>query len=334
MPKLQKEFNDFHDSIKLGTYEENITLREKRDMLIDELKNGLKDEKVPDTNKSLTFSTFGQGSYAMNTGIYPPNNDYDIDVGIVFDITNNEFGPVKLKKLIRDKLTRSNRTIQIRRPCITVKYEDGYHVDLAVYANNSGDYHIAWAKEFSSDNSWEKSEPKKLINWVNNISSDTNQKAQYRRCVRYLKAWKENQFSTNGNAKPPSIGLTIQARYSFSNQADNDLDALIGIVSYIRNSFFDIHHEETNTMKKSIIANLPVAPFSDVYQKMTLIQTNFFYAKIDGMLEALKTARDEEDAHKASNVLRKVFGDEFPLVEKVTARTSVVVPFITTGNNA
>ena len=285
MPKMQKEFSDFHDSIKLGTYDENRTLREKRDILIDELKNGLKDEKIPGTNKSLTFLPFGQGSYAMNTGINPPDNDYDIDVGIVFDINNNEYDPVKLKKLIRDKLTRSNRTIQIRRPCITVKYADGYHVDLAVYADNLGDYHIAWGKEFSSDNSWEKSEPKKLIDWVNNISSDTKQRAQYRRCVRYLKAWKENQFSTNGNAMPPSIGLTIQAGYGFSYHADNDLDTLIGIVNEIRNSFFDKFHEETSTMKKSIMARLPVAPYSDIYQKMTLIQTNFFYDKIDEMLE-------------------------------------------------
>ena len=65
MPKLQKEFSALHDSIKLGTYEENKTLQEKRDMLLNELKSGLKDEKVPDTDKSLTFTSFGQGSYAM-----------------------------------------------------------------------------------------------------------------------------------------------------------------------------------------------------------------------------------------------------------------------------
>jgi hypothetical protein len=205
---------------------------------------------------------------------------------------------------------------------------------LAVYAYNSSSYHIAWGREFSSNSSWEKSEPKELIDWVNNISSDANQKAQYRRCVRYLKAWKEKQFSTTGNAMPPSIGLTIQARSGFSYYADNDLDTLIGIVNYIHGSFFDKYHEETNSMKKSINAKLPVAPYSDVYQKMTLIQTNFFYEKIDGMLEALKTACDEDDAHKASKILRKVFGDKFPLVEKEKARVSTVVPYITTGNNA
>ena len=170
---------------------------------------------------------------------------------------------------------------------------------MAVYADNSGNYHIAWGKEFSSDNSWEISDPKGLINWVNNISSDTNEKIQYRRCVRYLKAWKEKHFTSGGNAMPPSIGLTIQAGRGFSYIADNDLDALIGIVSYIHDRFFDKLHKETGTTKKSIITDLPVAPYSDVYRKMTLIQTDFFYDKIDGMLEALKIARDEEDAHES-----------------------------------
>ena len=33
MPALQSQFQEFHDTIKLGTYDENETLREKRDLL-------------------------------------------------------------------------------------------------------------------------------------------------------------------------------------------------------------------------------------------------------------------------------------------------------------
>ena len=39
MANLQKQFLEFHDAIKLGTYEENGFLREKRDLIIDKLKN-------------------------------------------------------------------------------------------------------------------------------------------------------------------------------------------------------------------------------------------------------------------------------------------------------
>ena len=334
MPKLQEEFIDFHNIIKLGTYEENQTLREKRDLLIDELVKGLKDEKIPNTDRSLTFSKFDQGSYAMHTGIIPPNNDYDIDVGVVFNIKNDEYGSVNLKKIIRDKLTRNNRTVSIRQPCITVKYAGGYHVDLAVYADNSNNYHLAWGKEFSLTPSWEKSEPKKLIEWVKNISLDANKSLQYRRCVRCLKAWKEKHYSADGNAMPPSIGITIQAGEGFSYEDGNDIESLIKIATYIRDSFFDKFHEESGSVKKAIKAHLPVEPYGDVYEKMTLTQTNIFYDKIDGLLEALETARDEDDAHTASKILQKVFGDKFPLVEKEEARVSKTKPRITTGNNA
>ncbi|OQY49647.1 MAG: hypothetical protein B6230_07780 [Desulfobacteraceae bacterium 4572_89] len=176
MPNLQNEFIDFHDVIKLGTYKEEKVLRDKREILIKELKKGLKDEKIPGTDRKLIFSNFGQGSYAMHTGIIPPDNDYDIDVGVIFDIINQEYGSVKLKKMIRDTLTQHNRTVVIRRPCVTVKYSDGYHVDLAVYASNSDDYHIAWGKENAADPTWEKSKPKELIKWVKDISDDADKR--------------------------------------------------------------------------------------------------------------------------------------------------------------
>lgn len=71
-------------------------------MLIDELTEALKDEKIPGTDNPLIFNKFDQGSYAMNTGIKPKEDDYDIDVGIIiFDITNDDSN--KLKKLVCDK---------------------------------------------------------------------------------------------------------------------------------------------------------------------------------------------------------------------------------------
>lgn len=210
MSLLQKEILDFHDDIKLGTYDENETLRKKRDMLIDELKKELKDEKVSNSDKKLTFTKFDQGSYAMNTGIKPINDDYDIDVGVIFDITNDEYESSKLKKLIYDKLDKQhNRTVEYNKPCITVPYSDGYHVDLAIYAKNNEENHIAWGKKHAEDQCWYRSEPKKLKDWITEWSSDKDELLQYRRCVRYIKKWKEKAFNANGNEAPPSIGLTI-----------------------------------------------------------------------------------------------------------------------------
>ena len=56
MADIQKAFIDYHDQIKLGTYDENKALRDKRDLLINGLKESLRDEKIPNTEKKLTFS--------------------------------------------------------------------------------------------------------------------------------------------------------------------------------------------------------------------------------------------------------------------------------------
>jgi hypothetical protein len=330
--KLQSEFNKFHETIKLKQYEENEDLREKRDLLLDELKDKIKDEKVPGTDKKLTFRSINQGSYAMNTGIKPQNDDYDIDVGVIFDVTNDEYKSSDLKKLVRDKLNKWNRTVNYNRPCITVEYlSEDYHVDLAVYSENNDDIHIAWGKESSSEKIWYKSEPEKLTKWVAKVSSDADESAQFRRCVRYLKKWKEKHFTSNGNGAPPSIGLTIQARNAYRKNS-SDIDTLMTMVNYIKDSFTNVYDEDTYKYIKSIVVCLPVEPFKNVYYKMSLIQQNNFYEKIDALQEVLVSAAQEESEHKASKLLRKAFGDEFPFVEDI--KESKKKPYVTTGNSA
>lgn len=335
MANLQKEFEKFHEDIKLKKYDENADLRNKRDLLLDILRDEIKDEKIPGTKTKLTFRSINQGSYAMNTGIRPKNNDYDIDVGIIFNVENNQYDSATLKKLVRDKLNKGNRTVKYQRPCITVDYiSEAYHVDLAIYSENNDDIHIAWGKESSEEKVWYKAEPEELTAWVANVSTNLDKATQFRRCVRYLKKWKEKHFSSGGNYAPPSIGLTIQARESFSLIlcGSTDLDALITIVGNIKNSFNTQYDSTTSEWKKKIMVCLPVKPFKNVYYKMTLAQQNNFYEKIVALEEALIKAKNEDSEYETSKILRKIFGDEFPLLENI--KESRIAPVIITGNNA
>jgi len=328
MATLQKEFKEFHSKIKLGTYKENKKLRDKRDLLINELREKLAGEKVPDSDKSLTFKKFDQGSYAMNTGIKPKDDDYDIDVGVIFDITNDEYDSHKLKKLVHRKLdSQENRTVDFNTPCITVRYSDGYHVDLAIYSDNNDDCHIAWGREHAKKNrEWYKSEPEELKQWVADVSDDAKEAEQFRRCVRYLKNWKSKKFSSDGNVAPPSIGLTIQARNGFQYHGENDLEALIHIVSKMKKDF-----SGGLIFERSISVPLPVAPHKNVYYKMTSNQIDKFYEKLEALLEVLETVRDEDSDYEASKLLRKVF-DGFPPIED--SKVSNTAPIVLTGNNA
>ncbi|MFX4219158.1 nucleotidyltransferase [Aliarcobacter butzleri] len=329
---LQKEFEDFHAQIKLGTYEENSTLRDKRDLLISELETKLEDEKIPGTDKKLTFSKLDQGSYAMNTGIKPIDDDFDIDVGVIFNITNEEYDSGKLKKLVFDKLNSHNkRSVKYNRPCVTVEYKDGYHVDLAIYSKNNDDIHIAWGKENSQEKCWYKSEPKKLTQWVSDVSSDAEESKQFRRSVRFLKKWKEKKFVSDGNAAPASIGLTIQARNHFKYFEGSYLNALIHIVNGMKRDFYN----NTQTQMMNIVICLPVEPYKNVYYKMSEPQQNNFSEQVDALLEALISAKEHSSRKEACKILRKIFGVEFPLSDDDDAtENSKALPFVTTGNNA
>ena len=335
MGKLQKEFSEFHDNIKMGTFDENKVLRDKRDLLVSELTKSLEDEVIPGTEKKLTLTKFDQGSYAMNTGITPKDEDYDIDVGIIFDITNDDYDSKKLKKLVYkvlDKVTK--RKVSYNRPCITVEYSDGYHVDLAIYADNGTDTHIAWGKEFSDEHVWYKSAPKELIQWVADTSAITKESEQFRRCVKALKKWKEKVFTSNGNAAPPSIGITIQARNAFSYNEDNDLETLTGIVRVMKQSFsskVEFIDGKINTFQ-NIEVKLPVAPYKDVYYKMTSKQKDNYFDRLDALLEALEAALAEGSDHEACKIIRKAFGTDFPLAED--SKATATAPYITTGQNA
>lgn len=84
MADLQTQFLGFHSAIRLGTYEENSFLRDKRDLIIEQLKSRLKEKK--DEGYPQYERSFNQGSYALNTGIKPiRDGDYDIDVGVLLD---------------------------------------------------------------------------------------------------------------------------------------------------------------------------------------------------------------------------------------------------------
>ena len=115
MPAVQKQFEDFHKAICLDDDDEKATLREKRETIIKALRANLGDD-VP------AFTNFNQGSYSMHTGVVPLDGNFDIDVGLIFDCNQDKYpDPVVLKKKVRDAIDTNFRTVEIRRPCVTVK---------------------------------------------------------------------------------------------------------------------------------------------------------------------------------------------------------------------
>lgn len=336
MPAVQKQFEEFHDAIKLDEDDEKAKLREKRETLIDALKANLPDD-VP------AFSFFNQGSYSMSTGVMPLDGNYDIDVGLVFDCLKDRYpDPATLKKKVRDALDTHGRTVLIRRSCVTVNYlrngSPEYHVDLAIYAKRGDDLlDLAKGKEKSAAEHrvWEISDPKKLKKDICEAFSDAKDLAQYRRCIRYIKRWRDVQFR-NGGA-PLSIALTIAAKMWFKPKFETsgkpaDLLALLDWVNNILNNFVGTSTSEG--YHKRLRVDLPVSPYSNLMEDMTKLPMETFQEKLESLRDALDAAYDEDLPEDACNLLKKQLGEEFKVPEKSQTAKAAVAPVISTGNSA
>lgn len=320
---LQKEFLEFHDNIKLD--DENDILREKRDILLSKLSRNISDA-------AASYTHFHQGSYAMGTGVKPEAGDYDIDVGLKFQIRKNDYpDPVEVKEWVRDALEGHTKSVVIRRSCVTVTYqengEDSYHVDFAIYASNNpdGKLYLAKGKESSSQDNrfWEVSHPQELVSKIKEKFSDSKDAAQFRRCIRYLKWWKNHNFSTTGNSAPTGIALTILAYKYFTVKKNvdyitntseyDDFAALKALVRAIKNAFILTYDSESGDYLHSIELSLIVEPWNNLFEKMTAKQMNDFYEKITSMDAILEEASQEEKRNKACEKIQRIFGNDFPI---------------------
>lgn len=335
MPAVQKQFDQFHDNIKLEQDNEQARLREKRDLLLKTLRANLPAD-VP------AFEEFHQGSYSMKTGVLPRDGNYDIDVGLVFNCKRDKYpDPVELKKKVRDALDNNGRTVRIRRPCVTVNYmRDGevdYHVDLAIYAKrDDGLLDIAKGKEYSATEHrvWEVSDPKELTTVICTRFKD-EELAQYRRCIRYSKRWRDNKFS-NGGA-PLSIALTVAAyRWFRPQQTTNgtfiDLLAMRDWVNMTLGQFETVWTDEGIHERLKVV--LPVTPNVDLMEWMTRTQMESFKFALEDLRDTLVNAYEEALPEVACQLLVTQFGDEFPVPPKSATAKTVGAPFVHTGSSA
>lgn len=336
MPAVQKQFEEFHSRIKLDEDDEKANLRGKRETLLKALKNNLE-------NDAPAFEHFNQGSYAMHTGVVPLDGNYDIDVGLLFDCHPNQYpDPVELKKKVYKALNSSGRTVVIRRPCVTVNYmQEGniaYHVDLAIYAKRNVDVmDLAKGKENTEAHLrvWEQSDPKNLTNLICTRFSTTNELAQYRRCIRYIKRWRDIHFRHGG--APLSIALTVSAMSLFNPRFETsgkptDLLALLGWVKAMLSSFQDVHTDGDVQQRLQVL--LPVTPHNDLMESMTDTQMAMFKEKLENLRNTLSNAYDDELPEMACIRLNKLFGNDFEVPDKAQTAKAVAAPVVSSGNSA
>jgi hypothetical protein len=287
----QTDMLRFHRNIKLDNYDENQTLREKRDIVLQRLRD-----------RGLRFDFFNQGSYAMGTGVLPIDGDFDIDVGLNIRLpAGSSVTPTQLKRFVFDAAQWPNQIVEWRRNCIRVQWvrqgEAMYHVDLACYLETSGGLLRAVGKEHSQANlvEWDACDPKALIAMLSNLPTP-EANAQRRRVIRALKRWKDVNFQATGNARPPGVAITALVLQHFQplpyasateGQMD-DLGALSHVVDRLLASILYYG-------PKPLRVNLPVPPGNDILAKQTAEQQQQLIAKLHQLQTALHRAKLGED---------------------------------------
>lgn len=324
MANVQTYFNRFNEKIRRN-YEDNSILRKKRDLLLKDLREGLQRHFQNPSVRVPRFDMFNQGSYAIGTGIEPlPGEDYDIDVGLNFYLSKNDYSPIEVKQWVYEALRTGNRTVEHKRPCVRVQYHRAdaelYHVDLAIYSKSSSnwDNRAYLAKGFPGsgpeNRGWEIAEPKRLIKICQQKFRYQEDQDQFKRVIRFLKRWKDLKFRTDGHERPTGIAVTAcalnwfqrGARYNPSNGRSyyDDLTALKNLTQAIINQF--------NTWTGRVSVNLPVLPRNDLFEEMSDRQMENFKNRLEMLRDSLSQVELTVDTLTSCHILQDVFGNDFP----------------------
>ena len=322
MMKLEKQFADFYDEIRID--DESQVLIDKRRILELDIKSKLPDI-LADHDISICKSDIrmiDQGSYKYKTTISNDVVDRDVAVMIPLDTSLNK-DPRKIKEYLKEAISIPSRTVTIKEPCVRASYlENGkewLHIDLPIYAQDGFSVFLARGKKSSDTFSWEIADPDGLNDY---LCGKINGNDQLRRVICYIKKWRNEKYknSSNDHEIPPSIGLTLLACDCYSYQSTDNLLSLQKTMQAMLDKFVATYDEDGNLVH-AISRDLPVVPNTDVFRKMRESSSymNTFYNRLSKAVDNLTNAVNVESAHDAGKYVQNVLGDSFIVPPKDAA---------------
>ena len=150
--------------------------------------------------------TANQGSYAMSTLNQHRHKGYDIDVAVIFREEDLPGRALKARQRVAEALRASLNNFatkpMARTNAVTVWYNKGEHVDLAVYREVVSDGEPGFLEHAGAQ--WRKRDPEAVNDWFSQKaqslspspeSGATVDKLQFRRIVRLVKAFARSRVS-------------------------------------------------------------------------------------------------------------------------------------------
>lgn len=195
--ELSSKFNKFYNSYVVLPQNDQNELYSKKDLNLQRLKDGLTEYNVEHGTNYTIIENCVQGSVAMSTVVQNEDNDYDIDVAVVFNKSAlGDKGAKATRNIVADALKRKTKQFnaepEVKTSCVRVKYSDGYHIDFAVYRREWDDDDKSWKYEHSGSD-WTDRELRGLTEWFK--TQNDNSDGKLRRVVRLSKMFCKSRSS-------------------------------------------------------------------------------------------------------------------------------------------
>lgn len=199
MYDCSKEFNRFYRTKVVLSANEKNELRRKRKLNLKRLKDGLLEYNLENGKNYKIAEERIQGSMAMHTIVQNDENDYDIDVGIVFEKENlNDLGPLATRNMVANALGRKTGQFaekpDVKTSCIRLKYlSNGYHIDFAVFRRSNEYVGLENYEYEHSGAEWSVRHIKALEEWFNKTTK--NKGTSFRKVIRLSKMFCKSRNS-------------------------------------------------------------------------------------------------------------------------------------------
>lgn len=273
-----------HDDEATLRQEERDHMRERRDANRERLKSGLKDADNPAPREFKS-----QGSYVMKTMTQDADNDYDIDDGVYFD-KEDLVGPrgadmtaLEVRQMVRDALDDGSFKTppEVRKKCVRVHYDAGYHVDLPIYRRvvmTDANGNEVIVNELAAAD-WVRSDAREVTAWFDaqnkGQSPDTTNGRQLRRVVRQIKKFARSRASW----KTPILsgfGITKLVTECFYKNADREDKSLYYTMKAIR-----------DRLNLNLVVKHPVTPNETITKGTDDSRARFLRDKLSDAIEWL-----------------------------------------------
>lgn len=273
----------------------------------DRLRKGLADDKDPNPVEFVE-----QGSYAMTTMVRSANEASDIDDGVVFnreDLKGDRGAdktPRDAKEMVCRAITKNGKfktPPDVRKNCVRVYYDDGFHVDIPVYRiwQENG----VTKKQLAASTEWRDSAPEDITDWfvtqVQDKSPEMGGSRQMRRIVRLTKYW----CKSRGSWSMPSgfvLSVLVDENFAWNGWLKRDDQALLAVMRAIRSN----RQWGNNQVVR------PVDPREEITNERTRARVDNLCAHLEGAIDELsKLEAADCDELKAIKALKWVFWTDY-----------------------